>query len=101
MNQPYIDTEKCTGCGECVRSCPQECIELVEGKAVVDIPNCAGCSVCATVCPEEAISMVVETKIIPYQEQPQGKAITVSPKNTASLATGSTIGIIGIFLLYS
>jgi len=101
MNQPYIDIDKCTGCGECVRTCPQECIEIIEGKAVVDIPNCAGCSACATICPNYAISMVVETQIIPHQEQPRRKAITVNPKNTSSRATGFTIGKIAKFLLHS
>jgi ferredoxin len=53
-----IDTEKCTGCGDCVEECPVDAISLNdEPKAVVDEEECTDCEVCVDICPEEAISM--------------------------------------------
>ena len=30
-----IDSEKCIGCGKCVRVCPAETISMVDGKAAI------------------------------------------------------------------
>ena len=50
-----VDDDKCTGCGECVDSCPGEVYELKDGKAVpVDVDECHGCHTCEAVCDEEA-----------------------------------------------
>ena len=54
-----IDVLKCTGCGECVEICPQNCIELqeIKGKKVAIITKpelCIGDGFCKIVCPENA-----------------------------------------------
>ncbi len=53
-----VDSSKCTGCEDCVDSCPTEVISMVEGKAVVDPEECIDCEACVDACPQEAISMV-------------------------------------------
>ncbi len=52
-----VDPAKCTGCEECINTCPVECIALVEGKAKVDQDDCTECEACVDVCPESAITM--------------------------------------------
>jgi len=53
-----VDTDKCTGCGDCVEDCPVEAITLSdEPKAVVDEEECTDCEVCVDTCPEGAISV--------------------------------------------
>ncbi|NLE38933.1 MAG: 4Fe-4S binding protein [Pirellulaceae bacterium] len=52
-----IDADKCTGCGECVESCPLDAIEMQDDKAVVDEDVCGDCGACVDVCPSEAISI--------------------------------------------
>ena len=52
-----IDAEKCTGCEECIESCPLEALEIQEGKAVVDEDVCGDCGACVDVCPSEAITV--------------------------------------------
>ncbi len=52
-----VDPAKCTGCEECIETCPTECISMVDGKAVVDQDECTDCEACVDVCPEDAISM--------------------------------------------
>ena len=54
----------CTGCGICVKSCPSNCITIVEselnfnGVAEVDESCCTGCNICAIDCPWFAIEMI-------------------------------------------
>lgn len=48
----------CKGCGTCVKTCPNEAMEIVDGKAVNDKSKCILCGYCAPVCPEFAIRLV-------------------------------------------
>ena len=49
-----VDLEKCTGCGECVSSCPLDSIVIQDEKAVVD-DSCAECGACIDACPHKAL----------------------------------------------
>jgi nitroreductase/NAD-dependent dihydropyrimidine dehydrogenase PreA subunit len=50
-----IDRERCIGCGECVRLCPSQTLEMQDGKAAVTGARSLGCGHCAAVCPVEAV----------------------------------------------
>ncbi len=54
-----IDFSKCTGCGECMRQCRFDAIQIImhNGKEVcaIDEMSCEGCGVCCLVCPEDAV----------------------------------------------
>ncbi|MHA1319148.1 MAG: FAD-binding protein [Promethearchaeota archaeon] len=52
-----IDKDQCTGCGNCVDSCPYGAIELENNMAIV-LPNCNLCGICVENCPVEAITLV-------------------------------------------
>jgi len=52
-----INNDKCTGCEECIASCPVSAIEMKEGKAFIN-EYCEACMTCLNVCPEGAISEV-------------------------------------------
>ncbi len=53
-----VDSDKCTGCGECVDICPVEVYELENGKsAPINPEECLGCESCVEVCETCAVSI--------------------------------------------
>lgn len=64
--------DQCTGCGNCLPSCPFGYLELVENKAVIR-EGCTLCGACREVCPFEAISIEREAaSATPSIEKYQG-----------------------------
>jgi NAD-dependent dihydropyrimidine dehydrogenase PreA subunit len=54
----HIDEEACTGCGECIPSCAEGALVLVDGKArVVADGLCDGLGACLGRCPEGALTI--------------------------------------------
>lgn len=52
---PWIDREKCTGCGLCVEECRVNTIHLENDKAEINMDHCIRCGRCHAICPEEAV----------------------------------------------
>lgn len=52
-----VNTEKCTGCGLCVKDCFVKDLEMFEGKARAINTVCFKCGHCIAVCPKAAIAM--------------------------------------------
>jgi len=51
-----IDAEKCTGCGRCLRDCPQEAISGEKKEPhIIDQDKCIRCGLCRDNCRAEAI----------------------------------------------
>lgn len=84
-----IDEEKCDGCGQCILSCAEGAIEIVDGKAKVISDNlCDGLGACIGNCPQDALEIVereadefdeeaVEEHLA-NQEQAQAKTETIA-----------------------
>ncbi|RME20678.1 MAG: DUF362 domain-containing protein, partial [Deltaproteobacteria bacterium] len=53
---PRFDNGKCTSCGQCVKLCPVNALELRNKRVEFDSRRCVHCLCCQETCPEGAIS---------------------------------------------
>ncbi|MBU3198366.1 4Fe-4S binding protein [Clostridium estertheticum] len=54
----YVISKKCSGCGNCLKVCPQHCID--KGKPYsIRQQNCLYCGICFKGCPVEAIRLEI------------------------------------------
>ena len=54
-----IDEERCDGCGQCVLSCAEGAIEIIEGKArLIKESYCDGLGACLGECPQGALRII-------------------------------------------
>ncbi|MFX1476198.1 MAG: ATP-binding protein [Promethearchaeota archaeon] len=53
---PFIDVERCIGCGHCVLACILDALKLVDGKSKIINPEaCDSEALCVAACPQKAI----------------------------------------------
>lgn len=54
----YFDHNRCTGCGKCVRSCPEGALAMTESKfRIIFSQKCISCLRCVHHCPSKALSL--------------------------------------------
>ncbi|NOZ27709.1 MAG: 4Fe-4S dicluster domain-containing protein [Chloroflexi bacterium] len=73
-----VDEELCLGCAVCVQACPQQAIQLVDGRAHIVSERCTDCGVCAEACPQGAIRQVAPEPVR-AAAQPIEKAEPIVP----------------------
>ena len=88
MGKIVVHRGKCTGCGNCVESCPYDLISI-ENEVVVISDNCRLCGICLSACPFEAIEIVEEEK--PEVDFSQYKGILIFGEIKESSAVINTI----------
>jgi len=54
---PFIRSEICCSCEECINVCPSQAIRVIEKKAYIDSEACIGCATCIAVCHTNAVEV--------------------------------------------
>ncbi len=76
---PWIDRDKCTGCGDCVNICPVDAIYMKNGKSEIDMEKCISCGKCHDICTQDAIRH--DSEKIPIEIEENLKKIKEIMKN--------------------
>ena len=53
--RPEPDRDSCILCGECVRSCPPQAMQIENKKLMIDFDRCIRCFCCQELCPHGAL----------------------------------------------
>jgi len=67
----FIEAEKCTGCARCLKDCPYDALEVIDGRAVMT-ERCTQCGACLSACPEGAIISDAAPRAVPDFKDYQG-----------------------------
>jgi len=70
---PKVKSKHCEACGDCVKTCPQSAIAIVEvekkKKARIDPEKCIGCAACILVCPNQAVRVQWNKSVPEFMEK--------------------------------
>ncbi len=60
---PLVDITLCVSCGNCASLCPEDAIEIIDGKPVIDPKKCVRCGICVENCPTGALGFPWERNL--------------------------------------
>jgi Pyruvate/2-oxoacid:ferredoxin oxidoreductase delta subunit len=85
-----IDEQLCNGCGQCIPSCVEQALQIVDGKAkIVKDIYCDGLGACLGHCPQGAIT-IVEREAEAFNQEEVHKYInnqTINPQTSSAVVS--------------
>lgn len=88
-----VISEKCVGCGACLKACAYEAIKIEDKLAAIDIDKCTLCGACVQACPFDAI--VIRKKSSTAVDKSQYSGIWVFAENTRGIIAGVVYELLG------
>lgn len=83
-----IDEEKCDGCGQCVPSCAEGAIQIIDGKArLISEKYCDGLGACLGSCPNDALR-ITEQEVEEFDEKAVEEYVKTKETTRENLACG-------------
>lgn len=89
-----VNKDLCSGCEECISSCPYSAIEVVEGKATIT-EACNLCKACLSVCPVGAITESSEYAQVPQENLSRYKGVWVFAEQRRGKLQGVSLELLG------
>ncbi len=87
-----IDDERCDGCGQCVPSCAEGAIQVIDGKAkVIEDRFCDGLGACLGECPNDALH-IIERQADEFDEAAVEEHLSRFPKSIPNPAPTMACG---------
>jgi len=90
-----VNIDRCTGCGQCIDSCPFTAIIMQEGKAFIN-EYCQFCRACMSVCPEGAIIEIMEEGDIKEADLSSYKGVWVFAEQRNGIVASVAYELLGV-----
>lgn len=85
-SKPGVRTERCIGCGQCVKWCAHNALKLENKKISIDVSKCAGCGQCIVSCAFGVFKLDWSDGTVTVQEKiAEYAAAVVKGKKSASI----------------
>lgn len=85
MSVLKFDDKACNACGECIKACPNDVLEIVGGKVrVKDLPLCTMCEACVEACSPKAAKVSGDSTKLIFRIESSG---TLPPEQILIRAT--------------